>query len=209
MSRVGSVAAIWRYPVKSLAGELLDEVEVTAGGLAGDRTRALVVRHGHARTGQPYRGKENSRLHLSRDPAAGLRLGDQAGVALELCDDGAYFDAAPVSVLVDRWLEALSAHLGYRAEPQRFRPNFFVHADPEFSAGEGELVGAIVTIGEVRMRVRKPIERCVVITYDPHGAPSDPRVLRYVAQQRNTWMGIYCDVLEPGTARAGDALVIA
>ena len=31
------VAELWRYPVKSLAGERLDSVEITADGLAGDR----------------------------------------------------------------------------------------------------------------------------------------------------------------------------
>lgn len=38
-----SVASLWRYPVKSMAGEeLLDSVDVTARGLRGDRAYALV-----------------------------------------------------------------------------------------------------------------------------------------------------------------------
>src|SRR5437660_613222 len=31
------VAELWRYPIKSMAGERLQEVAVTAAGLAGDR----------------------------------------------------------------------------------------------------------------------------------------------------------------------------
>ena len=31
------VAELWRYPVKSLAGELLDSVEISAEGIPGDR----------------------------------------------------------------------------------------------------------------------------------------------------------------------------
>ena len=38
----GRVAEIWRYPVKSLAGERLDEAELTDDGIAGDRAFALV-----------------------------------------------------------------------------------------------------------------------------------------------------------------------
>jgi hypothetical protein len=38
----GSVSALWRYPVKSMLGEALDAVEVTAQGLRGDRAYALV-----------------------------------------------------------------------------------------------------------------------------------------------------------------------
>jgi len=34
---VGRVAALWRYPVKSMAAEALDGVEVSWAGLAGDR----------------------------------------------------------------------------------------------------------------------------------------------------------------------------
>ena len=39
-----SVAALWRYPVKSMAGEELDGADVTASGLHGDRAYALVDR---------------------------------------------------------------------------------------------------------------------------------------------------------------------
>ncbi len=38
----GSVAALWRYPVKSMLGEELAEADVTERGLAGDRARAVV-----------------------------------------------------------------------------------------------------------------------------------------------------------------------
>ena len=39
---VGSIAALWRYPVKSMMGEELNSVEVTVRGLLGDRAHALV-----------------------------------------------------------------------------------------------------------------------------------------------------------------------
>jgi uncharacterized protein YcbX len=40
----GSVASLWRYPVKSMLGEELEESEVTGTGLLGDRAYALVDR---------------------------------------------------------------------------------------------------------------------------------------------------------------------
>jgi uncharacterized protein YcbX len=39
---LGRVAAIWRYPVKSMAGERLAECDVTPRGLLGDRAYALI-----------------------------------------------------------------------------------------------------------------------------------------------------------------------
>lgn len=38
----GTVASLWRYPVKSMAGEELDSSQVTDRGLLGDRAYALV-----------------------------------------------------------------------------------------------------------------------------------------------------------------------
>ena len=39
---VGSVAGLWRFPVKSMRGERLDQTELTARGLLGDRAYALI-----------------------------------------------------------------------------------------------------------------------------------------------------------------------
>jgi uncharacterized protein YcbX len=42
MTGVGRVVALWRYPVKSMAAEQLDGVEVSWFGLAGDRRWAFI-----------------------------------------------------------------------------------------------------------------------------------------------------------------------
>ena len=39
---VGSVAGLWRFPVKSMGGERLEQVELTERGLLGDRAYALI-----------------------------------------------------------------------------------------------------------------------------------------------------------------------
>jgi len=39
---VGTVSELWRFPVKSMAGERLDSVELTSGGIPGDRAYALI-----------------------------------------------------------------------------------------------------------------------------------------------------------------------
>src|SRR5262245_28594248 len=50
---VGRVAALWRYPVKSMAPEALERVEVGWHGVAGDRRWAF-VRAGQERSGFPW-----------------------------------------------------------------------------------------------------------------------------------------------------------
>jgi len=89
-------------------------------------------------------------------------------------------------------------------EWERFRPNIFVRSVDGFSLEEADFDGKELAVGALRLRVRGPIERCVVTTYDLHAGPPDPRILRFVAQERNAWMGLYCDVIQPGTLRAGD-----
>src|SRR5258708_5189302 len=39
---VGSVATLWRFPVKSMAGEQLQDAQVTERGVLGDRAYALI-----------------------------------------------------------------------------------------------------------------------------------------------------------------------
>src|ERR1700722_19165985 len=53
MPVVGRVAALWRYPVKSMAGEGLDGAEISWHGLAGDRRWAF-IRDGQVDNGFPW-----------------------------------------------------------------------------------------------------------------------------------------------------------
>ncbi len=53
MHPIGSVAALWRYPVKSMLGEPLDTAEVTERGVVGDRAYAVADRRdGRIATGK-------------------------------------------------------------------------------------------------------------------------------------------------------------
>ncbi|HVR47756.1 MAG TPA: MOSC domain-containing protein [Candidatus Binatia bacterium] len=201
---IGTIDALRRYPIKSLAGETLESVEVGESGIPGDRAGAFFVRSGSERIGKLYRGKEHDRLHLVATPGAARAAAAARGVNVELQNGTHYFDDAPVSLLVDRWLDSLSAHVGYAVEWERFRPNFFVRGADGFDQEEAALVGDDLELGSVLLRVRCPIERCVTPTYHPRGGVTDPRILRFLAQQRNTWMGIYCDVVRPGVVRVGD-----
>ncbi len=40
----GTVKALWRYPVKSMAGTRLDEAPIAEGGILGDRAYAVIDR---------------------------------------------------------------------------------------------------------------------------------------------------------------------
>ena len=207
---IGTLEAVRRYPIKSLRGDALDSVIVEAGGIPGDRSSALFARNG-PRAGKTYRGKEHDRLHLFHEAAAAQAAARERGAELDLHLGEHFFDCAPISILLDTWMRGLNAHVGYDVEWERFRPNFFVRADATIGSAplEEALVDTQLQLGTVRLRVRSPIERCVTITHHPRGEAGDPRILRFLALERNTTMGVYCDVLEPGTVRVGDPLICA
>lgn len=206
---LGAISFIRRYPVAALRGEMLDVAEIGERGIPGDRAKQLVVASGHVRVGRQYRGVDDERLHLVDGIGDAIVLARERGVELRVESGGPFYFDGAISLIFDRWLDELSAHVGYPVEPERFRPNLLVRARNDFTLLESDLLGSELDAGGVRLRVRKPISRCVVTTYDQNGGPSDPRILRFVAQRRDAKMGVYCDVLRAGTARTGDSVRLA
>ena len=45
MTTIGTVESLWRYPVKSMRGEELNEIFAGYAGVYGDRQRKRAVRH--------------------------------------------------------------------------------------------------------------------------------------------------------------------
>jgi uncharacterized protein len=206
--RVGTLAKLWRYPIKALKAESLTRVDIVTDGLAGDRTQALVVETPtHARAGKPFRGKESSQLHLTADPETAASYAADANVLVTLDRSRSrWFDARPISVLLDLWVRDVEALVGEALDPLRWRPNLYVEADPAFTKREPELVGATLQCGDVTLRVVETIGRCVTTTYDVRTGEEEPRVLRDVAQRRDNIVGVYCEVVTPGLVAVGDAL---
>jgi MOSC domain-containing protein len=205
MEQLGTVAALYRYPVKALRGETLQRAEVEAGGFAGDRGNALIVRsRDHARTGKTYRGKENRKLHTvaTIDGAADLARG--AGLTVEHVDEQPhYFDAEPVSIVFDTWVRDLEALASRGVDPLQFRPNIVAAAAPDFSIAEPEMIGMRISVGDVVFDVVSSITRCVTISYDVATGEADPALQRTIVQERDNKMGIYCRVVTPGIIEAG------
>ena len=204
---IGRLINLWTYPVKSLRHVPHDSIEVLVDGLAGDRRTALfVASQEHARTGKPYRGKEDNRLHLLGEPDEARRAAEGRGVNLEVRNGERYYDAGDVSLIFDRWIGEVERGLGRTLDPLRWRPNLYAVASADFS--EKDLVGARLEVGGVVLRVVAPTGRCVTTTYDQETGESDGEVLRFVAQSRNNTMGVYCAVEQTGRVSVGDRIIL-
>lgn len=65
---IGRVHSLWRYPVKSMAGEELNNAHVTPRGLLGDRTYALVDDRNKVGTARNLRGILDCTARFRRPP---------------------------------------------------------------------------------------------------------------------------------------------
>jgi uncharacterized protein YcbX len=70
MDQVGTVAQVWRYPVKSFQGELVDALDLAPGGATGDRTLAVV----DPAAGKVLSAKRHADLLMASARVAGERV---------------------------------------------------------------------------------------------------------------------------------------
>ena len=201
---IAKIAALRRYPTKSLAPEDLLSCAVESDGLEGDRRQSLIVTSEHARRSKPYRGKEHDELHYATSGEEAMALARDRGVETTIARGARFFDDGSVSLMTDRWLAQLAAHLGYDPGFERFRPNIFAEAFDACPEHEEALVGRRLGIGDCLFDVVATIKRCVAVTYDQNGGPHDPHLLRVLARERDNVMGIYCDVVKTGIIHRDD-----
>ena len=227
MAVVGHVAALWRYPVKSMAAEGLAQVEASWHGLAGDRRWAF-IRDGQVCSGFPWltirerpemaryrphladpdrpsasptlvRTPSGSELDVA-DPALAAELGPGVRVIKQ---DRGVFDTMPLSLLTTQTLASLGRLVGTGLAAGRFRPNLLVDAvGPDFA--EDAWVGRVLRIGGLRMRVDMRDQRCVMVTIDPVTLHRNPAILRAIARERDNRLGVYGSTVEPGQVAVGD-----
>jgi hypothetical protein len=103
---VGTVRALWRFPVKSMLGEEIDAADVSEGGVVGDRAFALMDRE----TGKVVSAKHPKlwpnmlacQATFVEPPTAGAEL---PPVRIDLADGSSVMsDAADVDAVLSRFL---------------------------------------------------------------------------------------------------------
>jgi uncharacterized protein YcbX len=219
---LASVVEIWRYPVKSMAGERLDSCAVTDRGLEGDRRWAFIDQS-PARAGKWFNIKQHAPLMTFHarliDGALDVLAPDGSSVALddtlvrrfeaetqrpiELRElPGENFDAAHVLIVNLATVDAFALEAGMPIDPRRFRANLYVDGlEPEEELG---WLGRVIRAGDVELEVVDRCERCKVITMDPDTTQATPELLRLLVDRHDERLGMYCRVVRPGRVSVGD-----
>ena len=119
---------------------------------------------------------------------------------------GTYFDVAPIHVLTSASLEEMRRlYPAADWDVRRFRPNFFVETDTGFEGLiEAEWKGRTLRIGDVELLCEIPCERCAMANNAQPDLPKDESILRTIAKEANTNLGVYASVIRAGEVRVGD-----
>jgi len=233
---LGHIAALWRYPVKSMRGEALQSLAVDEKGAIGDRYFALKDsdgRLGSGKTTKRFRqidgllgfsaATENDvvvirfpdgQVMRADDPSLGSILTAACGMAItvesEDQDRIMHRDSAPLHLLSEASISWLRGRLPDVAiDVRRFRPNIVV-ATEATGLVEQEWLGHEIAIGEALVvRAARPTVRCVMTTLPQAELGAAPAVLRTLTELNAASLGIYAEVLQPGIVRIGDELRFA
>lgn len=207
------VAGLWRYPVKSLAGEALPAATLTPGGIPGDRVVHVAgpegvrtARRHHRLLGLRGTLGSDARPRINGHPwdsAEALALiknaaGDDAW--LEAWDGLERFDILPLLVATDGAVAAFGRDI------RRLRPNILIGG----VEGMAETLwpGAQLHIADALVRLDALRGRCPMTTVDPDTLERDPEVLRDIGRRFGGRLALDADVVRGGAVRVGDAVVL-
>ena len=204
------VAELWRYPVKSLAGERLEAADLREDGFPGDRALRVVDRDGRPVTARTKpallalsaaldggeRPLVDGRDWESTEAVAAIVAAAGDGARLKAAgSDGHWFDESPLLVATDGAIESL----GY--DGRRFRPNLVIGGVDGMA--EREWDGHRLRIGSAEIDLGHLCERCVLTTIDPDTQEPDPDVLRRVNAELDGLFARNCWVARPGRIAVG------
>jgi uncharacterized protein YcbX len=173
--KIGEVEALYRYPVKSMAGESVDVSDVGWHGLEGDRR--LAFRRSDDRSGFPWltasklpelirfapqrqepapngelpthvRTPEGQDLPIFGQELA-TEVGRRHGSPVEMMHlSRGIFDEASISVIASATVSEVARLAAQRPDVRRFRPNILIASLRAVPFEEDEWVGGVLWFGD-------------------------------------------------------------
>lgn len=207
------VQQIWRYPVKSMAGERLTSATLGPGGIDGDRVLyvtngdrgGVVTARTHPRLlahhailgngseplvdGMPW---SDVRIASAVQAAAGQRA------RLVAAQNGGRFDVLPLLIATDGAIAAF----GY--DGRRLRANLVIGGvtgldERNWPGRSLRIADAVIALADLRAR-------CVMTTFDPDTLEQDRQVLRSIVDRFDGTMALNARVLRGGQIHVGDTV---
>src|SRR3984957_17103980 len=209
------IAELWRYPVKSMAGEALEHVPLRGDGMQGDRVvhvrgardRVVTARSkpdllGHKATlGLDDEPAVDGRLRTDEAVADDVRAAAGSAAHLVRFDGPERFDVLPLLIATDGAIAAF----GY--DRRRLRPNIVIGGVTGLAERSWE--GKVLRISGIdgpHIGIQDLRARCIMTTFDPDTLVQDVDVLRSIRDRFDGTLALNCAVLRGGELHVGDSV---
>ncbi len=207
------VTGLWRYPVKSLAGETLSTAQLTDGGISGDRVVHVAGPHG------PLTGRTHHQL-LTIPAATGpdgvpqvagypwhspqatevVRAAAGPGSHLAGYHGPERFDVLNLLAATD------GAVAEFGSDVRRLRPNLLIGGVP--AGTEHQWPGHALVIGQAVIGIHSVRQRCIVTSINPDTGDQDLDVFRRIRQRFGNQLALNAWVIQPGAIHLGDPVTL-
>lgn len=235
---IGQVEALFRYPVKSMGGEPLEQTNVGWHGLEGDRRLAFRRLDDHSEFPWLSASKLPDLVRFTphrEDGANGglpthIRTPDGEALPVfseALADEVArrygapvqmmqmkhgIFDEASISVIALDTVHEISRLAGQAPDVRRFRPNIVVRSLRALPFQEDKWVGGVLSFGEgsdaPAVAVTLRDIRCSMLNLDPDSARPAPEMLKAVVRVHENTAGVYGTVTRIGRLVVGQTIFL-
>ncbi len=204
------ITNIWRYPVKTMAGEELQLGRVGPLGIEGDRVVHVEDSEGRVITSRShprFLGHKGS-LGMDGTPLVDGRPWNSPevsshvlsivgpGAKLVRYDGAERFDVLPLLVATDGAIAA------FGNDYRRLRPNIVIGGVEGLA--EREWPGACLRINNVLVGVQDLRLRCIMTSYDPETQKQEKEITRSIYRRFEGKLALNCFVIEGGEISVDD-----
>jgi uncharacterized protein YcbX len=208
------VAAIWRYPVKSMAGERVRWTKMTEMGLPGDRVVQVYDRKNRIVTARrfPRLLQLHATLGADREPLVDglpwqspevsqrVEAAVAPGAYLMRSDAVGRFDVLPLLICTD------GAVSEFGQDIRRLRPNLLISGVDGHAERRWE--GAVLRLPDGEIGIRDLRTRCVMTTFDPETADQDASILGDIVRRFEGQVCLNAAVTRSGQITEGDDVTL-
>ena len=206
------VSEIWRYPVKTMAGERLQRALVGPLGVEGDRLVHVEDPQGDVITSRTHPGLLGHKGSIG--PGGEILVDGRAwdgteaaeavvaiagrGARLVRYEGADRFDVLPLLVATDGAIAAFG-HDG-----RRLRPNIVVGGVEGLA--ERQWPGACLRVGNALIGVQDLRLRCIMTSYDPDTLAQDKSITHGIYRRFQGKLALNCFVIQGGEIGIGDTV---